>query len=422
VVSKLLTGFDAPSCSYIYLDNELRDHNLFQAICRTNRLDGEDKDFGYIVDFKELFKDVQQAIAVYTSDELDLEDGGEKANNVELKHWLVAGREKLNAAREALNYLCEPVTQPREVEQFFDYFCGDASNPVSLSETEPLRIAFYKAVVAFVRAYGAISQHMNEAGYSAGEIANIEKEIVFYSDVRLAIKRYSGEELDIKPFEADMRHLMNTYIKAEPADPLGTVDQYSLVDLIIRTGIHDAIARKLNQKGTLSRNAIAEGIINNVRQTIIRERLTDPRFYEEMSKLLEDLIQQKGEETEDYETFLRNAEKLARMMVQGQNSENVPGKLHGKPEAIVIYNNLPNILSANSDSNEVTEPEAAYDDKHVELALEIDRVMRERAPAGWRGDDIREKQVLNALFPLLDRDRELTKALFELLKNMKGYE
>src|ERR1019366_1799494 len=72
VVSKLLTGFDAPSCTYIYLDNELHDHNLFQAICRTNRLDGDDKDYGYIVDFKELFKDVQEAIAVYSSDELDI--------------------------------------------------------------------------------------------------------------------------------------------------------------------------------------------------------------------------------------------------------------------------------------------------------------------------------------------------------------
>ena len=71
VVSKLLTGFDAPSCTYIYLDNELRDHNLFQAICRTNRLDGDDKDYGHIVDFKELFGEVQEAIAVYSSDELD---------------------------------------------------------------------------------------------------------------------------------------------------------------------------------------------------------------------------------------------------------------------------------------------------------------------------------------------------------------
>ena len=56
VVSKLLTGFDAPSCTYIYLDNVLRDHNLFQAICRTNRIDGDDKNYGYVVDFKNLYE------------------------------------------------------------------------------------------------------------------------------------------------------------------------------------------------------------------------------------------------------------------------------------------------------------------------------------------------------------------------------
>lgn len=68
VVSRLLTGFDAPSCTYIYLDNEMRDHNLFQAIYRTNRLDGDDKDYGHIVDYKELFEHVQNSIAVYNSD------------------------------------------------------------------------------------------------------------------------------------------------------------------------------------------------------------------------------------------------------------------------------------------------------------------------------------------------------------------
>lgn len=229
VVSKLLTGFDAPSCSYIYLDNELRDHNLFQAICRTNRLDGDDKDFGYIVDFKELFSDVQEAIAVYTSDELDTEEGTAGENNVELKNWLIEGKKRLDTAREALKYLCEPVAQPKEVEQFIAYFCGDANNPESLSETEPLRVSFYKSVVTFVRAYSAVSNYLTEAGYSDADILAINKEVEFYTEIRAAIKKYSGEELDIKPFEADMRHLINTYIQADPADPLGEVDKYSLV-------------------------------------------------------------------------------------------------------------------------------------------------------------------------------------------------
>jgi len=160
VVSKLLTGFDAPSCTYIYLDNELRDHNLFQAICRTNRLDGDDKDYGHIVDFKELFADVQQAIAVYSSDELDLDEGGDQENNVHLKDWLKEGKKKLDEAREALRYLCEPVAAPREMEQFIHYFCGDAANPNALYETEALRIEFYKATAVFVRAFASIAQDM----------------------------------------------------------------------------------------------------------------------------------------------------------------------------------------------------------------------------------------------------------------------
>ena len=166
VVSKLLTGFDAPTCTYIYLDNELHDHNLFQAICRTNRLDGDDKDYGHIVDFKELFEDVQKAIAVYSSDELDIDEGGGGDNNVTLKDWLEEGKKKLDAAREALRYLCDPVPQPREMEQYLHYFCGDANNSTHLSETEPLRVSFYKAVATFVRAYAEIAQNLTEAGYS----------------------------------------------------------------------------------------------------------------------------------------------------------------------------------------------------------------------------------------------------------------
>jgi type I restriction enzyme R subunit len=290
VVSKLLTGFDAPSCTYIYLDNELHDHNLFQAICSSNRLDGDDKDYGNIVDFKEIFRDVQQAIAVYNSDELDIDQGGGGENNVYLKDRLEEGRKKLDEAREALHYLCDPVPPPREVEQFLHYFCGDAANPNALSETEPLRISFYKAVAVLVRAFADVAQDLEEAGYSPAEAAAVRREVEFYSEIRAAIKKHSGEELDIKPYEADMRHLINTYIQAEPAADLGELGEMSLTELIIKTGIQDAIARKLNDKGKLSRNAIAEGIINNVRKTIIREQLTDPRFYEQISKLLDDLI------------------------------------------------------------------------------------------------------------------------------------
>jgi type I restriction enzyme R subunit len=414
VVSKLLTGFDAPSCTYIYLDSELRDHNLFQAICRTNRLDGDDKDFGYIVDYKELFGDVQQAIAVYNSDELDTDIGNGGENNVHLKDWLEEGRRRLDEAREALHYLCEPVAPPREVEQYLHYFCGDAASPTALVESEALRTAFYQAVASYSRAFAATAQSLIQAGYSDSEAAALKKDLEFYVEIRAAIKRHSGEELDIKPYEADMRHLINTYIQADPATSLGELGDMSLTELIVDTGIHDAIARTLNEKGTLSRNAVAEGIINNVRKVIIREQLTDPRFYEQMSKLLEDLIEQSRADAGEYEEFLRRAEALVRRLAARQPEEGVPPLLRGKREAAVIYGNLSSL------------PHESFlcppaDDERAELAAQIDLIVRESAPAGWKGDQAREAQVLNALYPVLDRDREATLALFEIIKNQPGY-
>jgi type I restriction enzyme, R subunit len=417
--SKLLTGFDAPSCTYIYLDNELHDHNLFQAICRTNRLDGDDKDYGYIVDFKELFKDVQEAIAVYSSDELDIDAGSGGPNNVELKDWLKEGRKQLDAAREALRYLCDPVPPPREMEQFLRYFCGDAADPLALTDTEPLRVSFYKAVATFVRAYADVAHNLIEAGYSDGDVPALQKEVEFYSDTRAAIKKHSGEELDIKPYEADMRHLLNTYVQADPAADMGNLNSLSLTELIIQTGIHDAIARKLNEKGKLSRNAIAEGIINNVRKTIIRDQLTDPRFYAEMSKLLDDLIKQSRDDAAAYEAFLKKAEELVKRTAKKDAIVGIPAVLHGKPEAIVIYNNLPSILAGGASVLRKESPQEQ--EERAALTLRIDQAMREKAPAGWKGDGIREKQVLNALFPIMSRNRQATLAVFEIIKNQPGY-
>jgi type I restriction enzyme R subunit len=138
--------------------------------------------------------------------------------------------------------------------------------------------------------------------------------------------------------------------------------------------------------------------------------------------LLDDLIQQSRADTAAYEAFLRKAEALVKRLAAKQPEAGIPAALHGKREATVIYNNLPRILAAGGLPTAAAEPDPAAEDKRLKLALEIDRTMRERAPAGWKGDQAREAQVLNALFPLLDRNREATLALFELVKNQPGYE
>ena len=418
VVSKLLTGFDAPSCTYIYLDHELHNHNLFQAICRTNRLDGEDKSYGQIVDFKKSFENVKEAIAIYNSDELDVDKGNGGSNNVELKDWLLESKKHLDESREKLKYLCEPVSLSpngnHEIEQFLYYFCGDANDPNGLTDTETLRNSFYKTTAAFIRAYSDIAQDLNEAGYSDKDIDALQKEIGFYNEVRLAVKNHSNEELDIKPYEADMRHLLNTYIQADPVEEIGDLNSLALTELIVKTGIHDAIAKKLNQKGKLSDTAVAETIINNVRKTIIRNQLTDPKFYEEISKLFSDLIKQSRKDKEEYQLFLKQAEELVKKIMKKNYSSEIPEELNGNAEAIIIYNNLSSLNKINFNVPE-------NDGDKAKLAKKIDLIIKENAPSGWRGDQARESQILNAIFPILDKDREATQALFEIIKNQAGY-
>ena len=186
VVDKLLTGFDAPPCTYLYIDKSMQDHGLFQAICRTNRLDGEDKDFGYIVDYKDLFKRVENAIAVYTS-EID-SGAGESSPEVLLKDRLKIGKERLDSALEALDLLCEPVEPPKGELEHIHYFCGNTEIETDLQEREPQRVALYKATASLVRAYANIADEMEPAGYSSADVSRIKQQMGHYLDVRETIR------------------------------------------------------------------------------------------------------------------------------------------------------------------------------------------------------------------------------------------
>ncbi len=138
-----------------------------------------------------------------------------------------------------------------------------------------------------------------------------------------------------------------------------------------------------------------------------------------MSRLLDDLIAQSRADAVAYEAFLKKAEELAQRMAKKNAVAGVPTVLHGKSEAIVIYNNLPSILAARASVRR--EKNIQEKEERAALALQIDQAMRENAPAGWKGDDTREKQVLNALFPIMSRDRTATLAIFEIIKNQRGY-
>ncbi len=335
VVDKLLTGFDAPSCTYLYIDKSMQDHGLFQAICRTNRLDGEDKDFGYIVDYKDLFKKVENAIAVYTS-ELDHSSGG-AAPEVLLQDRLKKGRERLDHALEAIALLCEPVEPPKSELEHIHYFCGNTEIPEDLAEREPQRAALYKATVALVRAFANIADELEAAGYSENDIRRIKEELDHDLKLREIIRKASGESLDLKAYEADMRHLIDTYIEADEPRKISPFANMSLLELIVKTGIANAINSQLGGlKG--NKEAVAETIENNVRSKIIKEHLNDPAYYEKMSALLDEIIAARKAKAIEYEEYLKRIAELARRVEAGQ-AEETPEQLN-TPGRRALYNNL----------------------------------------------------------------------------------
>ena len=413
VVDKLLTGFDAPPCTYLYIDKSMQDHGLFQAICRTNRLDGDDKDFGYIVDYKDLFKKVEKTIAVYTS-EIDNSSGGADPT-VLVQDRLKKGKERLDSALEALALLCEPVEPPKGELEHIHYFCGNTEIATDLKEREPQRAALYKGTVALVRAYANISDELDDAGYSNTDITRIKQQQNHYLDVREIVRLASGESLDMKAYEADMRHLIDTYVQADEPRKISPFDNMGLLDLIVKTGIAAAIAQQLGGlKG--NKGAIAETIENNVRRKIIKEHLNDPAYYEKMSALLDEIIAARKSKAIEYEAYLKRIAELAKKVEAGF-AESTPATLD-TPGKRALYNNL-----RSPGAGQVGESPAAYnqdDDKELKLALEIDQVVRQVRPDGWRGIQSREQVIKAALYGVLKNVDEVER-IFLIIKAQSEY-
>lgn len=376
VVSKLLTGFDAPSCTYLYIDKSMQDHGLFQAICRVNRLDAADKQFGYIVDYKDLFKKVENAVAVYTSD-LDYDEFEAKEIDVLLQDRLKSGKERLDNALEELHILCEAVAPPKTSLEYQHYFCGNTEIEEELKATEPQRNTLYKKIVSLIRAYANISEEMEDAGYNEKEQAEIKKEVDFYLKLREEIKQASGEKLDTKEYEADMRHLIDTYIQADEPETISPFADMPLLDIIVKSGIADAI-NSMPEGIKSNQGAIAETIENNVRKKIIKEHLIDPAFFEDMSKLLAEIIKERKANAINYAEYLEKIAELAKRVNEGKNEET--------PEALVtiaqraLYNNLNN--------NEA-------------LAMLIDASVKNVKRDSWRGNLAKEREIKAEIYKQL---------------------
>ncbi|MBX5468870.1 MAG: HsdR family type I site-specific deoxyribonuclease [Thermoleophilaceae bacterium] len=396
VVDKLLTGFDAPSATYLYIDKKMRDHGLFQAICRVNRLDGEDKTYGYIVDYRDLFKSLSSAITDYTSGALD----GYDPEDIDglLNDRIKKAREDLDNALEKVELLCEPVEPPKGTVQYQRYFCAsEPGNAEQLKANEAKRVELYKDVAALVRAYGAIANELPEAGYSDTEAAEIKMKVGHYADVRDEVKLGAGENLDLKEYEADMRFLLDTYIQADPSEVVADFEDAGLIQLIVKLGV--GAIDKLPTRIKSDPAAVAETILGNTRRLIIDQRATNPKYYDRMSQLLDAIIEEQKKGALDYKQYLERLIEHAQKVAAGEADGHYPDWANSSAKRALIDFGLPD-----------------------ELARTIDRLVMETKPAEWIGTAIKEKKVRNAVRKALPDGYQRLDELMNLLKAQDEYQ
>ncbi|CAD5983280.1 Putative type I restriction enzyme HindVIIP R protein (plasmid) [Planktothrix agardhii] len=399
VVDKLLTGFDAPPATYLYIDKNMQDHGLFQAICRVNRLDGDDKEYGYIVDYKDLFKKLKGAITDYTSGALDGYDAEDVAGL--LTNRLEKGKERLDETLEMVRALCETVPLPRHSQDYLHYFCTpDTRDKNALADNEPKRVALYQAVNALIRAYANLANEMIEAGYTTSEANNIKAEVEHYSQMRDEVKIASGDYLDMKLYEPAMRHLLDTYIRAEPSKIISDFEDLGLIQLIVNNGTN--AIETLPEGLKKNQGAVAETIENNMRKIILDESPVNPKYYEEMSELLEALIEQRRQEAISYQEYLEQVKQLAKQIIQSEGfaESNYPPSLD-TPGKRSLYDNLR---------------------KDEALALSIDVAVRSTKKEGWIGNRFKEREIERAIRAVIGENNLNVPDILELVKNQDEYQ
>ena len=416
VVDKLLTGFDAPPATYLYIDKQMQDHGLFQAICRVNRLDGEDKEYGYIIDYKDLFRSLERSITDYTGEAF----GGYEKADVEglLKDRLQQGRGQLEQAREAIRALCEPVGSPHDTQAYLHYFCADESgNAPQLKANEPKRVTLYKLAGAFLRAYANLANEMREAGYTETEAQAVKADVDHYEKVREEVKLASGDYVDMKIYEPAMRHLLDTYIRAEESEKLSAFDDMTLVQLIVERG--EAAVDTLPKGLRENRETMAETIENNVRRLIIDEMAVNPKYYEKMSELLDALIAQRKQEAIDYKAYLEKVVDLTKQVSNPEATSSYPPAIDN-PACRALYDNLKDVAGL----DELLRGKERVSDTPADAAeiaaRAVDDTIRRVKKADWRGNRFKEREVHSAIREVLG-DGALVERIFKIVKAQRDY-
>jgi type I restriction enzyme, R subunit len=393
VVDKLLTGFDAPSATYLYIDKKMRDHGLFQAMCRVNRVDpnGEDKKYGYIVDYKDLFESVEMALFDYTNAKGAFSNYDPSDIILCFKEINAESKSDLENQLEATRKLLEPVGDSTNNELLKKYFVATHAGDLdALQLTEGKRINFYKQVSSLIRSYSNICGFEGDAGYTQEEFKKIRQEIESFEEIKKFIKLASGDYVDLKLFEPDMRHLIDTYIKSDKSEIIADLTETPLLKILADdSDLEKRMETITNEK---DHKSVAETIINNVKKEISEKSSANPIYFEKMSKILISLINMDIDRKEEYRKFLEKIQELAKDIIEPDTS---------------IY---PEDVRTNGQR-------AMYDilNENLETSTKVVEILR-NAQADWEIDPRKTKNARSKLLNILDNDELMADRIIDIAK------
>lgn len=394
VVDKLLTGFDAPSACVLYIDKHMENHNLFQAICRVNRVDGDDKEYGYIVDYQNLFECISGAIGDYTSDGAALSGYDKEDIEGYIKEKNKACRKDLEEAKEQVEALLELV-HPQTREGFFRYFVYDDNAPEEemdkqLDDNAEKRSKLYKYVRRYLNCYANLANSLEDMGYSEAERKEYAECAKKYDALKREIELRSNDHIDMRRYEPDMRQVLDLYVKAEDSEVIAKLDDTSFLDIVAAQNeeqLNDLPDELKDEYGRAS----AETVEANLREVIRKDSPFNPAYYGKLSIILQELIDKRKKEMLDYEEYMKELIELVKK-ARGKSANSYPESIK-TPGMRALYDNL--------GQNEY-------------LAIRAHEVIKENALVGFRDNRLKQRKLIKALAKLLGD--EMAQKIYDIIK------
>lgn len=378
VCSKLLTGFDAPVCQVLYIDKELKEHGLLQAIARTNRLhDG--KEYGLIVDYRGLIQKLDAAMDMYSGAGLENFEGRD------LRGVVIDVLEALGQLRTAYTNLIDLFADVKDLSD-------TEAVEVSLAD-EKKREQFYNLLCAFGRALDLVLN--SEQAYAAlpgEERKKYQNRFLFFSKVRRSVKIRYCDAIDNKEYEPLMQNLLDMHLSVA-----GLKQITNPVDILNK----DDFERELEELGSL--RAKADAITSRLSKSISAKYEENPAYYDSFSKRIKDALDQYKEKVISEAEYLAKMRSIMEDYHSGKSSVSYPERIKCNIHAQAFYG----VITALFDDAQI---EGMTPDFAAEIAEEITAIIAKHSRVDWTNNQTihnRISQDIDDLFYAYEKNRGL---------------